>query len=48
MLTGLTADTVIALTGVGRNNMPAFGEVYSAAELRDVAAYVNEVLSRGQ
>lgn len=48
LLTGLTADTVLAVTGAGRNNMPAFGEVYSAAELRDVATYITEVLTRGQ
>jgi quinohemoprotein ethanol dehydrogenase len=45
LLTGLTVDAVVNVTVAGRNNMPAFGEVYSVDDLRAVAAYVVDILS---
>jgi quinohemoprotein ethanol dehydrogenase len=44
-LTGTTDYELIVTTLLnGRNSMPAFGGVYSAAELRDVAQYVRKVI----
>ena len=40
LIDGLSAATILAVTASGRNNMPAFGNVYSAEQLRDIAQYV--------
>jgi alcohol dehydrogenase (cytochrome c) len=45
---GLTREAALAVTAAGRNNMPAFRDAYSEAELRDVAAYVVEALATVQ
>jgi alcohol dehydrogenase (cytochrome c) len=46
LVEGLTSDVLLSVTAAGRNNMPAFRGTYSADELRDVAAYILEVLAR--
>ncbi len=40
LVEGLTAPYIVGVATDGRNNMPAFGDVYSQAELRDIAAYI--------
>jgi len=45
LLGGLDHDSVVAVASAGRNTMPAFGSVYSRAELRDVASYILEELA---
>jgi alcohol dehydrogenase (cytochrome c) len=45
LIAGQSADTIVAVAGAGKETMPAFGRVYSAAELRDVAAYVTQMLA---
>jgi len=42
---GLSVAAIMAVTGTGRNAMPAFGSVYERAELQDIAAYIVEVLA---
>jgi hypothetical protein len=42
---GLPLETIVAVSQAGRNAMPAFGRVYTEADLRDVATYVLEVLA---
>jgi len=39
-------ESVITVIAGGRNNMPAFGQGYSAEQLQDVAAYVMQVLAK--
>jgi alcohol dehydrogenase (cytochrome c) len=46
LLGGLAIETIRAVAADGRNSMPAFGRVYSPADLNDVASYVLEVLAR--
>ncbi|HEY8520976.1 MAG TPA: PQQ-binding-like beta-propeller repeat protein [Gammaproteobacteria bacterium] len=46
LVAGLPPETIAEVARAGRETMPAFGTVYSAAELRDVAAYVVEVLAK--
>ena len=41
----LSLELALSVTATGRNNMPPFGDVYSAQELRDVAGYVLEILA---
>jgi quinohemoprotein ethanol dehydrogenase len=43
---GLPIETLVAVAQGGRNAMPAFGRVYSEADLKDVAGYIVEVLAR--
>jgi mono/diheme cytochrome c family protein len=43
---GLPIETLVAVAQGGRNAMPAFGRVYSEADLKDVASYINDVLAR--
>jgi quinohemoprotein ethanol dehydrogenase len=46
LVAGLAPEAIAAVAGAGRNNMPPFGRVYSEADLRDVAAYIVEVLAK--
>lgn len=46
LIQGLSVESIVAVTGTGRNNMPAFGGSYSVDELRDVAGYIVQVLSK--
>jgi alcohol dehydrogenase (cytochrome c) len=41
------AAAVLAVVTNGRNNMPAFGTVFTAEQLRDLSAYVVAALGRG-
>jgi quinohemoprotein ethanol dehydrogenase len=43
---GLPLETILAVSQAGRNTMPAFGRAYSEADLRDVAAYITDVLAK--
>ena len=43
---GLPLETIVAVSQAGRNSMPAFGRVYTEADLRDVATYVTDVLAK--
>ena len=43
---GLPVEAILAVAQSGRNNMPAFGRAYGEADLRDVAAYITEVLAK--
>lgn len=45
LVAGLPAETIVAVTQTGRNTMPAFGRVYSAADLEDLAGYIVNVLA---
>jgi quinohemoprotein ethanol dehydrogenase len=45
LIDGLDAATIQAVARLGRNTMPAFGGVYSAADLNDVTHYVLDVLA---
>ena len=45
LVAGLTAEAIAAVAGAGKNTMPAFGRVYSEADMRDVATYVVDVLA---
>jgi alcohol dehydrogenase (cytochrome c) len=44
-LLALPAESIIAVSQSGRNTMPAFGRVYTEADLRDVASYIVEELA---
>ncbi len=44
----LTLDAIVDTVARGRNAMPAFGAVYSGAELQDVATYILEDLAPQQ
>jgi quinohemoprotein ethanol dehydrogenase len=44
LIGGLEAETIRAVAADGRNSMPAFGRVYSQADLNDVTSYVLDVL----
>ena len=46
LIAGLPADTIVAVAGAGRNNMPPFGRVYSDPDLRDIASYITAVLAK--
>jgi mono/diheme cytochrome c family protein len=41
----LPAASIAAVAGAGRNTMPAFGRVYTEADLMDVATYITDVLA---
>ncbi|MBN1238833.1 MAG: cytochrome c, partial [Gammaproteobacteria bacterium] len=40
----LTLETIVDTVANGRNDMPAFGTVYTPEELQDVAAYILDEL----
>jgi len=44
LVAGLPAESIAAVAGAGRNTMPAFGRVYTEADLKDVATYITDVL----
>jgi quinohemoprotein ethanol dehydrogenase len=46
LVSGQTADAILAIAKAGRNTMPAFGRVYSDADLTDVASYITDVLAK--
>jgi quinohemoprotein ethanol dehydrogenase len=46
LIAGLPTDTIVAVAGAGRNNMPPFGRVYSEPDLRDIASYIVDVLAK--
>ena len=46
LVEGLPPETILAVAQGGRNSMPAFGRAYTEADLRDVAAYIVEVLAK--
>jgi alcohol dehydrogenase (cytochrome c) len=46
LVTDLTREATFDVTANGRNNMPAFRDAYSGADINDVATYVVEVLGR--
>jgi mono/diheme cytochrome c family protein len=48
LTSALTREVVFATMTEGRNTMPAFGELYSAQQMRDIAAYVVERLAVGR
>lgn len=43
---GQSADTILSVMTSGRNAMPAFADTFTAAQRRDIAAYVTEVLQK--
>ena len=43
---GAAADTILAVREGGQQPMPAFGRVYSDADLKDVAGYIIDVLAK--
>jgi mono/diheme cytochrome c family protein len=45
LVAGLPAETIQAVASAGRNTMPAFGAVYTPADIRDVARYIVDVLA---
>jgi mono/diheme cytochrome c family protein len=45
LVAGLTAEAIAAVAGAGKNTMPAFGRVYSTNDMRDVSAYIVDVLA---
>jgi mono/diheme cytochrome c family protein len=44
----LRLDPIVDTVANGRNDMPAFGAVYSAEELQDVATYILDELVDGR
>jgi mono/diheme cytochrome c family protein len=48
LVSGLTREATLDVTANGRNNMPAFRDAYSTAELNDVATYVVEALAAAE
>jgi quinohemoprotein ethanol dehydrogenase len=42
----LTRESIITTVSLGRNEMPAFGSMYSAEQLQDLAAFVLELASK--
>ena len=45
LVAGQSADHIVQVSAAGKNNMPSFTNVYSADELRDIAAYIVEGLA---
>jgi alcohol dehydrogenase (cytochrome c) len=45
-IAGQPAETLVAIAKAGRNTMPGFGRVYADADLKDVAAYITDVLAK--
>ncbi len=48
LTSALTRESVLAVMADGRNTMPAFGELYTTQQMRDIAAYVVERLTVGR
>jgi mono/diheme cytochrome c family protein len=48
LTSALTRETALAVMIEGRNTMPAFGELYTTQQMRDIAAYVVERLAVGR
>ena len=48
LTSALTREVVFATMTEGRNTMPAFGELYSTQQMRDIAAFVVERLAVGR
>jgi cytochrome c6 len=48
LTSALTRETALAVMTDGRNTMPAFGELYTPQQMRDIAAYVVERLAVGR
>jgi mono/diheme cytochrome c family protein len=48
LTSALTREVVLATMTEGRNTMPAFGELYSIQQMRDIAAFVVERLAVGR
>jgi mono/diheme cytochrome c family protein len=48
LTSALTRETALAVMIGGRNTMPAFGELYTPQQMRDIAAYVVERLAVGR
>ena len=46
LVAGQSVDTILAIAKAGKNTMPAFGRVYSDADLKDVAGYISDVLAK--
>jgi quinohemoprotein ethanol dehydrogenase len=46
LLDGLTADKIVSVTSLGRNNMPSFATSLTGADLGDIAAYITQDLAR--
>jgi mono/diheme cytochrome c family protein len=42
----LALETILAVAQAGRSNMPAFGRAYTEPDLRDIAAYITDVLGK--
>jgi alcohol dehydrogenase (cytochrome c) len=48
LTSALTREAALGVISAGRNTMPAFGESYTGAQMRDLAAYVVERLAAGR
>jgi quinohemoprotein ethanol dehydrogenase len=48
LVNGLTVEQIVSVTSSGRNNMPAFGNTLTAAEINDIAIYVTGELAKKQ
>jgi mono/diheme cytochrome c family protein len=48
LVNGLTAEKIVSVTSVGRNNMPAFAATLSSADLADIAAFITRDLAKKQ
>lgn len=48
LTSALTREVVFATMTEGRNTMPAFGELYTTQQMRDIAAFVVERLAVGR
>jgi mono/diheme cytochrome c family protein len=48
LVEGLTADQIVSVTTTGRNNMPSFGSILTAAEINDIAAFIHDELAKKQ
>ena len=46
LVAGQSVDAILAIAKAGKNTMPAFGRVYSDADLKDVAGYISDVLAK--
>ena len=46
LVSGQPVETILGVAKAGRNTMPAFGRVYSDADLNDVATYIVDVLAK--
>jgi quinohemoprotein ethanol dehydrogenase len=46
LVAGISQAAIVATATAGRNNMPAFGSVYSQDQLNDIAGYITGVLAK--